>query len=236
MTATASVAPTSEDSPFGASAVRINLRPLANPKPMGFMALAIATLMLSALQLGWLPAGESSNVALILITFSFPLQLLGAVFGFLARDVVVGTGMAMLSGTWLATAVVSLNLPPGAQTTPTLGILLLAVALGLLVPAAGAATGKLLAAAILGGSAARFAVTAVYELTGMPMWGTVAGVVGVLLCVLALYGALALLFEDIRKQTVIPVLRRGAGRVSMNGNLKDQLRSIEREGGIREQL
>ncbi|QBI55539.1 GPR1/FUN34/YaaH family transporter [Streptomonospora litoralis] len=236
MTDTDRPAPENDESILGKSAVRINLNPIANPKPMGFMALAIATLMLSALQLGWLPDSERNNVAIILITFSFPLQALGAVFGFLARDVVVGTGMAMLGGTWLSTAVVSLNQPPGAQTTSTLGVLMLAVALGLLVPAAGAATGKLIAAAILGGSAVRFALTAVYELTGSPIWGTVAGVGGVLLCVLALYGALALLIEDVRKRTVIPVLRRGAGRVSMNGNLKDQLRSIEREGGIREQL
>ncbi|WP_169775345.1 GPR1/FUN34/YaaH family transporter [Streptomonospora alba] len=216
--------------------MRIGLRPIASPVPVGFVALAVATLMLSALQLGWLPDSERDHVSMVLITFAFPLQMLGCIFGFLGRDVVVGTAMGILGGTWLATAVVSLNSPPGVATTPTLGVLMLAVSVGLLVAAVGAAKGKLLAAAVLLTASARFALTGGYELAGTPLWATISGLAGVLLCVLAFYGALALLIEDISKRTILPVLRRGDGRASMRGNLGDQTSTIEREAGVREQL
>jgi uncharacterized protein len=52
---------------------RIMLRPIGNPLPLGFLALAGATLLVSGLQLGWLGASEGRNVALILIAFVFPL-------------------------------------------------------------------------------------------------------------------------------------------------------------------
>jgi hypothetical protein len=39
---------------------RVVLRPLASPLPLGFLALAAATLLTSALQLGWL-APDSSD-------------------------------------------------------------------------------------------------------------------------------------------------------------------------------
>jgi succinate-acetate transporter protein len=76
-----------------ARAARIVLRPIGNPLPLGLLALAAATLLVSGLQLGWLQPTEGSDVALILIAFVFPLQLLVAVFGYLGRDVVAGTGM-----------------------------------------------------------------------------------------------------------------------------------------------
>ncbi|GAA4899552.1 GPR1/FUN34/YaaH family transporter [Streptomonospora salina] len=227
--------PAPSDGPEAPS-VRIGLRPIASPAPVGFMALAVATLMLSALQLGWLPASERDHVSLVLIAFAFPLQLLGCIFGFLDRDIVVGTAMGILGGTWLSTAVVSLTSPPGVISIPTLGVLMLAVSVGLLVPAVGAATGKLLAAAVLLGASARFALTAGYELTGTPLWATVSGVAGLVLFVLALYGSLALLVEDISKRTILPVLRRGGSRASMRGNLREQAATIEREAGVREQL
>jgi succinate-acetate transporter protein len=78
------------------------LRPLANPLPLGFLALAGATLLVSGLQLEWLQPSDGMDVALILTAFVFPLQLVASVFGFLARDVVAGTGMGILAGTWLA--------------------------------------------------------------------------------------------------------------------------------------
>jgi len=73
------------------------LRPLGNPLPLGFLALAVATLLLSARQLNWIDSPERSSVALILLAFVAPLQLLASILGFLARDVVAGTAMAVLS-------------------------------------------------------------------------------------------------------------------------------------------
>jgi uncharacterized protein len=216
-------------------ATRIVLRPIGNPLPLGFLALAAATLLISAIQLDWLDAREGESVALILIAFVFPLQLLACILGYLARDVVAGTGMGILAGSWLSVAVVQLTSGPGA-TSSALGLFLLVAGLALLVPAAAAASGKLVPAAVLATTAVRFAVTGLYELTGGGGWETAAGVVGLALCALALYAALAMALEDAGRATVLPLLRRGAGRASVGGSLDEQVERIEREAGVREQL
>jgi succinate-acetate transporter protein len=105
-------------------AERVVLRPIGNPLPLGFLALGGATLLVSGLQLGWLEPADGKNVALVLIAFAFPLQLVTSLFGFLGRDVVAGTGMGVLSGTWLATGLIMLTSPPGA-TSDALGLFLL---------------------------------------------------------------------------------------------------------------
>jgi len=216
-------------------ATRIVLRPLANPLPLGFLALGAGTLVLAGLQLGWLSLTEGRSVALILLAFVFPLQFLAAVLGFLARDVVAGTGMALLSGTWLSIALVTVDAPPGS-TSGALGLLLLCAAVALLVPASVASTGKLLPALVLTTAAARFATSGVYQLDGSGTWKDASAVIGLALCVLAAYTALAMAWEDARRRTVLPVLRSGRGRESLDGNLADQLRLLEREAGVREQL
>ena len=99
------------------AAARIVLRPIGNPLPLGFLALAGGTLMVSGLQLGWLEPALGQDVALILIGFVFPLQLLAAVFGFLGRDVVAGTGMGILGGPGSRSAWSRSRARPARRTT-----------------------------------------------------------------------------------------------------------------------
>ena len=216
-------------------AARIVLRPIGNPLPLGFLALAGGTLLVSGLQLGWLQPQESRQVGLLLIAFVVPLQLVAAVFGFLARDVVAGTGMGVLAGTWLSVGLVQLTGAPGATSEP-LGLLLLLAAAAMLVPTAAALTGKLVPAAVLLTTALRFATTGISEVGASTGWKTVAGIVGLVLCALALYAAAAMAIEDARRETVLPLGRRRFGAESMGGNLDQQVERIEREAGVREQL
>jgi uncharacterized protein len=199
------------------------LRPIGNPLPLGFLALAGATLLVSGLQLGWLSESEGRNVALILIAFVFPLQLVTALFGYLGRDVVAGTGMGILCGTWLSVGLVTLTSPAGSMSD-ALGLFLLLAAVAMLVPASAAASGKLVAVAVLGTTALRFACTGIYELTASDTWKDIAGVVGLALCAIAVYAALAIALEEAHRTTVLPTGRRGAGR------------DVEDEPGIRPQL
>lgn len=214
---------------------RIALRPIGNPLPLGFLALAGGTLLVSALQLGWLPAAEAATTGLLLIAFVFPLQFVASVFGFLGRDVVAGTGMGVLAGTWLSIGLVRLTGDPGAPSDP-LGLLLLLSALAMCVPAAAAASGKLVAAAVLATTAVRFACTGLAELTGAAGWQDVAGVAGLALCAVAVYAAAAMALEDARRQTILPLGRRGDGRTALHDGLPGQLRGLDHEAGVREQL
>ena len=214
---------------------RIVLRPLANPLPLGFVGLSAASLLLAGLQLGWLGSEEGQAVALALIAFVFPAQLVTSILGYLARDVVAGTGMGILCGTWLTVGLVILVSPPGA-TSDALGLFLLLAAVAMLIPAAAASLGKLVVAAVLGGAALRFAVTGIYELSGSGSWEDVAGVVGLVLCAPALYAASAMALEDARGRTVLPLGRRGSGRIPPEGRLGQELGGVEREVGVRGQL
>jgi succinate-acetate transporter protein len=199
---------------------RIMLRPLGNPLPLGFLALAGGTLLVAGLQLEWLQPTDGAQVGMILVAFVFPLQLVASVFGFLARDVVAGTGMGLLAGTWLSIGLITLTGQPGA-TSDALGLFLLLAAIAMLVPACAAATGKLVAAAVLATTALRFATTGLYQLTAADRWKTTAGIVGLALCALAVYAALAMALEDASRRTVLPLGRRA---------------DIDAEPGVREQL
>ncbi|MFD0332165.1 hypothetical protein ACFQZC_38180 [Streptacidiphilus monticola] len=134
---------TTDPAPSGASAPqpRTFLRPLATPLPLGFLGLAVATFVLSGLQLGWVPAGQAHQVALVMLAFAFPAQLIAAVYGFPCRDAAAATGMGVLAGTWLTLGLITLSSPPGS-TSDTAGLLLLAVGLVLLVPAVVAVNSK----------------------------------------------------------------------------------------------
>lgn len=214
---------------------RVFLRPVATPLALGFLALGGATLALSGLQLGWIPPRESAYVAYALMAFGAPLQFLSSVFGFLARDPAAATGMGVLSASWLTIGLVTLDSAPSA-TSPALGTLLVFAGAALLIPALGASFGKLIPALVLLLAAVRFFLTGIYQLTAAPGVQYASGIVGLVLLGVAFYAALALELEDVRRETVLPVLRRGAGRASVEGGVEDQLARVQREAGVREQL
>lgn len=221
--------------PAAGNAVRVTLRPIANPLPLGFLALAGGTLTVSGLQLGWVPPHEGRDVALILIAFVFPLQLLASIFGYLARDVVAGTGMGVLAGTWLSIGLVTLTSTAGA-TSKALGLLLLLSFAAMLVPASATLAVKAVPASVLGTAALRFGVTGVYELTGSGTWKDAAGVVGLALCAIGVYAALAMALEDSRGRTVLPLGRRAEGRTAIGAGIESQAAGVAHEAGVRSQL
>jgi hypothetical protein len=91
-------------------------------------------------------------------------------------------------------------------------------------------------ALVLATTALRFAATGLFQITAAGTWEDVAGIVGLVLCGLAVYAAAAMAIEDAGGRTVLPLGRRGAGATSVGGPFGDQLRGIEREAGVRGQL
>jgi uncharacterized protein len=214
---------------------RIFLRPIGSPLPLGMAALAGASLMLTGYQLAWLPAAQEHDTAAVILLFAVPLQYLASVFGFLARDSAGGTGMALLGACWTVTGTLTLLSPVGSRS-PALGLLLLFASGALLVPAAAASLGKGAAATALVLAAVRFALTGIYEYQGGTAWEHASGWVGLVLCVVALYNAFAFEIEDTRHRTVLPVLRWGTGRTALDGSEPAQVKNVEHEAGVREQL
>ncbi|MFL5790001.1 MAG: hypothetical protein ACJ76A_00725 [Actinomycetota bacterium] len=214
---------------------RVNLRPVAAATPTGFLGLAAATVVLATMNLGWIPSSEAHTVALVMIAFVFPLQGTASIFGFLSRDGVVATAMAVLAGTWLTVGLAMLTSPPGS-TSDAVGVLLLVSAVAMLLPALGAAFSKLVPALVLTTASLRFATSGVYQLTSATTWERVTGWVGIVLGVFAVYAALAALLESVQKHTVLPMGRRGKGRQAVEGGLTEQLLDLTHEPGVRSQL
>ena len=220
---------------MGEPATSIVLRPVATPLPLGFLALALATVTFAAVQLGWIPPAEGRVAGLTALAATVPLQLTAAVVGFLARDPVAATGMGVLTGTWATIALTTLTSPPGATSTG-LGVLLLTAAVAMQVPAVSAAGSKLVPAAVMCLAGIRFAVTGAYELTGSAAWQSAAGWVGLALGGLAVYAALALELEGSQGRTVLPLGRRGAGRAAARGDQPLDPADLTSEAGVRRQL
>lgn len=214
---------------------RVMLRPIATSLPLGFFAFAVGTVLLTALELSWVPVGATSQIAILVLAFVAPLEAVSGLFAFLARDSGAATGLTTLSAGWVATAI-SLRLgPPGALSLP-LAIFLLMLALVMLTMAVPSMSGKPLFGLLLVIGASRFALTGIYQAYGYVGVERVAGWVGVPLAVFALYGGLALLLEESYQRMVLPLGRRGRARSSLEGGFEHQVHETELEPGVRRQL
>jgi len=226
-----------EDAAWGSlrERVTISLRSIGGPTAVGFFGLAAATFVVSGLQLGWVSLAEGTKVALVLAGFAFVAQIVAAVFCLLARDGIAATAMSVLALTWLVIGLVLLTSKPGS-TSGALGLFLLVSGAAMVLTSLTAALSKLVPAAVFGLAALRFFATAGYELSGRQAWEQAAGVLGLLLFVLALYAAWAAELEDALGRTVLPLGRRGRGKVAVHGSLLEQVKDVSTRPGVREQL
>ena len=217
------------------AASRVNLRPIASPLPLGMLALAVGTFTIAGVQLAWISAARSPDAGLAALTFVVPLQAVSFILGFLARDSAAGTGMALQAGGWFSIGLATYLGRPG-QASPALGLVLVGAATVLLVPAVTASLSKVLAGLVMALTSVRFYLTGAYELSSGTGWKDAAGVVGLLLAAVALYAGLAFELEDNRRATLLPTLRRGAGRTALAGSLADEVSGVQHEAGVRRTL
>ncbi|SDO94317.1 GPR1/FUN34/YaaH family transporter [Actinacidiphila guanduensis] len=218
-----------------ARATRIVLRPVASSLPLGFFAFGTASVLLTALELHWVPQGQTSALMLLVLVYAVPLELLAAVFAFLARDAGAACALAVFAGVWAGSALTMAMGTPGAPS-PVLAVFLLTVAPLMLVLCAASLQGKPLFGVLLLIGACRFVLVGAYQAGGAEVLQTVAGWFGVALGAFALYGGLALLLEEGAQHTVLPIGRRGRARTSLEGGLAHQVHRTEREAGVRRQL
>jgi hypothetical protein len=233
-TAAPTSAPTQENEEAQA-VYRVMLRPIATSLPLGFFAFTVGTVLLTALELRWVPMTQDSQLLLFVLAFVAPLEALSGVFSFLARDSGAATGLSTLSAAWLAISLVMMQGPPGARSV-ALAVFLLTLTPLMLVLAATALSGKPLFGLLLLIGGIRFALTGVYQVTGASAVEHTAGWLGVPLAVFALYGGLALLLEEGNQRLTLPLGRRGRARTSLEGTFAHQVSQSEQEPGVRRQL
>jgi uncharacterized protein len=224
------------DRPTPETMTRIVLRPVATSLPLGFFAFGTGSILLTALELKWVPASQVSVLMVMLLAFVVPLEVMAGVFAFPARDSGAASALTLLGAAWATTALTILRAAPGT-TSASLGIFLLTLSALMLVLSVGALRSKPLLGVLLLAGACRFVLTGLYELTvGGTTLEHASGWIGLPLAVFSLYGGLALLLEDGAQRTVLPLGRRGRARTSLEGDLEHQIEQAESEPGIRRQL
>lgn len=215
---------------------RVTLRPIGSPLPLGAFALVPAGLLLAGSQLGWFSLSDEKMIPFVLLGFAVPLQLMASVFAFLGRDSLVGTGFGIFTGGWLAYSLASLNGAPG-QTSHVLGVFFLAVgAVFAMLTGGGVAGGKAAAGAVILMGSARFLLSGLYELTNSTGVEHAAGIVGLVFVGVAGYVGVATLLEDSARRSILPIGRRGPARAALAEDIDAQLRELEHEAGVRQQL
>jgi uncharacterized protein len=180
--------------------VRIFLRPLGSPLTIGLSGLAVASLVQSGFDLGWVAKSQASQVGVILIAVPFVLQLIASVFSYLVRDGATGACTGVLSTTWLAMGLLHIVSP--GQTSDGLGLLLLAAGGVLALSTIALVFGKPLPALVFGLASMRFALAGIYELSSNGTWQDAAGVVGLVVCGLAAAGVLTFELQGMRVRSV----------------------------------
>lgn len=212
---------------------RIMLRPVASPLPLGLFAFAVGLIVFGCEDLGWLPPSESRTVSVVALCFCVPLQLFGTVISTMARD---GDGAVVLGTFATSWAVLGASRLAHPSPSAALGVFLWALVPVSLLAAVPALKSKPFVAVILGIAALRFALSGAFEIFGVTALHIAAGITALTLAALAFYGAEATLVEDTQRRTVLPLFRRGRGRVAMEGDLNEQIARIDHEAGVRQQL
>lgn len=214
--------------------VRITLRPLASPLPLGFFAFAIGSFVFTAFELGWVPQTPARQAALVMLVFVAPLELLASVLAFWARDPGGATALGLFGMTWGVVGAITLT--STAPRSPVAGVFLLCVSAVILAFGATSLPSKPVLSLVGVVASARFLLTGVYEIHSGEGWRHASGWVGLPLAACAFYLALALMIEDAQHRTVRPLLRRGEARTAIESHLADQTAAVEREAGVRGQL
>jgi uncharacterized protein len=210
---------------------RIFLRPIGSPLAIGMSGLAIASFVQSGFDLHWVAGSQGVEVGVILLAVPFVVQLLAAIFSYLARDGASGTCTGVLSTSWLAIGVVHIVASP-SRTSGALGLMLLASGGVLVLAAVAVGVAKPLPAAVFALAAARFAISGIYELSRVAVWQDVAGIIGLVVVAGAAYCSLAFELEGQKHGSVIPTMRRGGGESAAVEGAAAQLEGIGGEPGV----
>ena len=215
--------------------VQIVLRPYASSIPLASFAFGVGNVLYSAFLLHWIPAVEAREIAYMLLAFVAPLELGPSLLAFLARDAGGATAFAIFGAAWVVQGLSLLGGPP-PPTSPATGIFLLCLTLCLIMLAIVTFKGKPLMGAVLVVAIVRTSGAAAFALKGVQWVATSTAWCGLILALLAFYSGLAFLEEDATQRLSPLTFRTGEARAAMEGDLADQVSTIEKEAGVRKQL
>lgn len=217
------------------STVRVVVQPYGSSLPLGFFSFGVGMLVLGGIGLGWVHGGDVRTAGILLAAFVFPLEFLSTAVAFLARDTASAASLGMFSTSWLALGLVHLTAEPGRRSA-AVGLYLVMFGLMVLALATASFYGKPLLGVLLTIAAARSFLAAAWNLGAGHVLLKADGATAIAIAAFSLYGGLALLLEDAQRREVLPLLRIGAAKESLEGDLGSQLQRVETDPGVRRQL
>ncbi len=209
------------------------LRPVGSPFTIGMSGLAIASLVLSGLELHWIATDQAQQVGLILLSVPFVLQLVACVFSYLARDGATGAVVGVLSVSWLAQGVVRATSVPGSRSG-ALGLMLLCAAGMVCLSAVAIGVAKPLPGTVFALAGLRFVASGIYALGGPSFWQNAGGVIGLIVVASAGYCVIAFELEGQQHRPVLPTFRRGVARTAPADDPWAAIDRVTDEPGVRE--
>jgi succinate-acetate transporter protein len=213
---------------------RIVLRPIASGMPLGFFSFGIGMLMLAMAALNVIPLHEAKEIGLVMVLSVFPMELIAAIFAFLARDSMSTATLGLFSVSWLTLGFFDIVTKPGAQSV-ALGIYAFGFAGAIFLLALLAIHSKPFFTVLLSVATIRAVLSGMYDVGGGHELLKISGYFALALMALAFYGGVAFALEDTKQKPVLPLFRRGAADEAFGGYNK-QLGRLEAEPGIRQQL
>ncbi|HEY8076389.1 MAG TPA: GPR1/FUN34/YaaH family transporter, partial [Labilithrix sp.] len=184
-----------------AAMTRIMVRPLGSPLPLGFFAFAVGSALQGAFDAGWIPPPEAHAVAIALLTFVGPLELLACIIAYLARDTAGATSLGFFGASWMVSGSWLSMMAPDARSA-TIAVFAIVAALALVLLAIASAATKPMFSVVLVLATVRVTLLAAHHLGAGQAVNVAGAAVAFVASAMAFYAALALLFEDLKKRTV----------------------------------
>ena len=217
------------------SAVRIVVRPYASSLPLGAFAFGIGNTLLAAFALHWIPVAEKNSLAIMLLAFVAPLELIPCVLAFLARDSGGATAMGIFATGWAVQGIQLVTADPSTPSVST-GIFLMLLAVCLAILAVVTVSGKPIVGALLIVAILRSVAAGVGQFGVHGALDQTTAVLDGLVGLLAFYCGFAYLLEDVKGRLLPWTGRRNAARQAMDGTFGEQIDHIEHEAGVRQQF
>ena len=217
------------------SPIRIVVHPYASALPLGCFAFGVGNALTSAFYLHWIPVADQHTLAIMLLAFVAPLELIPCIMAFLSRDTGGATAMGIFSAAWVVQGIELLSGSVSVSNLAT-GIFLLMLSLYLIILAVVTFSAKPLLGILLSLAVLRSLGASLMQFGFIKGSTLPTAIFGFLVSLFAVYSGLGFLLEDIYQKPMAMTFRRGKARAALDGNLQEQLTEIAHEAGVRNQL
>jgi succinate-acetate transporter protein len=217
------------------SIVRVVVHPYATALPLGCFAFGIGNALLAAFTAHWIPPSDAKTVAIMMLAFVAPLELIPCLMAFLARDTGTVTAMGIFAGGWVVQGLELLMAGP-ASLSPTIGLFLNLLALCLALLAVATFSGKPLIGSLFCVAALRSSGAGFLQFGVTGPLAIMTAILGLAVAAMAFYSGIGFLLEDVEQKPMAMMFRSGKAKEALNASLHDQLENVAREAGVRPQL